>query len=639
MGNEKQPEISQNPQQNTSIENIEAFKTPNTKSQLEGLKESIETQKKIDILKKSKLSTLVWFFDFISYLSSLQNSDKLNSVIKVLQSEGWEDKLADYFDVNSINLWFWFFTDKTYQDFYNTYIKIIEFDINKTNKEKIFFQEEKIKKYQENKPIFQEIKNKLHNYEDFKGISLKLENKEKELGKNIEKNKTDEAIKNLNEINEILSSNKDFIFETLLSKYKKSWDQKDRESIIQIAQSFTSLWVIDEEKQKQIIQEVFNIEKSFSTEKSLSKSTDESIILEHEQKWDTLVRETDKANYTIKDWVITFVQKWVTSPMKLVDYENNDKETKAYLKKEKLWNQIKTLHSDLDKNEFLIKKLSDIWQLDRNKTKIDKSQINILLWEIWEQIPDLINNLQIIYASREDSEKQLWKLVWLIYTYTQWWNNLGINENDTLEMKVFTCRQKIEDKNNTIRKKILEWEKQIKEIEKEYPNLSKIDINKKILEKEKRMQDTVNFCDEYWLSALWNIANIKRVIKEFNLKLTDRQIPLDIWTWPNFLDSFKNDIDWGLTKSLKFFIAKLLWKEENINNIYKEWNLWLHKTDKSTFNSDTWDSESINKDYLEKLLKERWVLNKKTWELNIYKVQELLEEWDTPDLNQEDNKK
>ena len=77
-------------------------------------------------------------------------------------------------------------------------------------------------------------------------------------------------------------------------------------------------------------------------------------------------------------------------------------------------------------------------------------------------------------------------------------------------------------------------------------------------------------------------------------------------------------------------MAKLLWRKED----------QIYRTDeKGLLDYDKTNQELTNKDYLEKLLKERWVLNKKTWELNIYKVQELLEEWDTPELNEEDNKK
>ncbi|NDK08595.1 hypothetical protein EOM39_05140, partial [Candidatus Gracilibacteria bacterium] len=560
MSNEKQ-RVPQNPNQNQPVENRESLKVPDTKSELDGLKKSIEHQKKLDLLKKSQISNLEGFSEFIPYISLKQNSDKLDSVIKILQSEDGENQLSEYFDKDSITGGGkGFFTDKTYKSFFILFEEILKSEIDKitqkdssltqkdsslTQKDSSLTQKEiednqKKKEELEKRSIsLNEIITNLAKYDEFNSISNELKYEESELNKHFNNNEIDKATDKLNYIKEKFISKQNFIFETLLSKYKKSGDKKDKESILQIAQSFTSLGVINEERQKQIIQEVFSIEKNFSTEKSLNKSSDESIILDHEKKGDSLVRETKDASITIKDGVITYEQKGVTSPMKLVDYENNDKETKAYFKKEKLGNEIKGLHSDLDKNEFLIKKLSDIWQLDKNKTKIDKSQTNILLGEIGEQIPELRNNLQTIYASGEDSEKQLGKLVGLIYTYTQGGIYSSINENDTLEMKVFACRQKIEDKNHKIRKHILEKEKQIKETEKEFPNLSKESISKKILEKETKMQDTIKFCDEYGLSSLGHIAYIKQVIREYNKNEVERKIPEDIGSSTEFLEAFK----------------------------------------------------------------------------------------------------
>ncbi|NDK08443.1 hypothetical protein EOM39_04330, partial [Candidatus Gracilibacteria bacterium] len=117
---------------------------------------------------------------------------------------------------------------------------------------------------------------------------------------------------------------------------------------------------------------------------------------------------------------------------------------------------------------------------------------------------------------------------------------------------------------------------------------------------------------------------IKQVIREYNKNEVERKIPEDIGSSTEFLEAFKNDKDGKLTESLKKFMAKLVGKE--VKDIFKDGNLGLNTIVRSTFDSDTGSAETINKPYLEKLLKEKGVLKKNSGELNIYKVQELLDD-------------
>jgi hypothetical protein len=145
---------------------------------------------------------------------------------------------------------------------------------------------------------------------------------------------------------------------------------------------------------------------------------------------------------------------------------------------------------------------------------------------------------------------------------------------------------------------------------KKYPNLDEKTIQNKIKSQETRMQDTVKFCDKFWLSALGHISYIKKVIIEFNKKEVDNQIPLDIWTWTEFM---KKD-NLGIYRK---HMTKLFGRKEN--EIYKsDWTGLL--------DYDKTNQEPTTKNYLENLLKENGVL-KQNWELNTYKVQDLLQKW------------
>jgi hypothetical protein len=295
--------------------------------------------------------------------------------------------------------------------------------------------------------------------------------------------------------------------------------------------------------------------------------------------------------------------------MKIVDYSSHDKETKAFMKKAWISSEIKELNWELKQNELVIKALQNLWTLNHNKNseQITDLDINYITNDIWDKIPTLKDSLFKINTWDLKSEEKLKEIIWILYSSVTWSTNpleLGWDESN-IEHRIFRCNQKTEDKNYTIRKKILEKEKIIKSIDEEFPWLSKEEINKKIEEKENRMQNTIKFCDDYGLSALWNIANIKKVIKLINeeeKKHSVKQIPEDIWTWSEFMQKETLDL-----------YAKYMSRLFNESGLYKNgWADWLGL--QFSYNLE-WKNIPTSKWNLEKSLNKNNVLTQ-NWELN-----------------------
>ncbi len=637
-----------------------------------------EIKQKLDILISSELSKLQWFKSFIEYLSEKENKDKLDTICKIIQN-GFTEELKQYVNINSTD-----WKDVLNEDYLEikeifekeilkkeeiieakeaektteqkiieakeaektTEQKIIEAkEAEKTTEQKIIEAKEaektkkqKISEYWENKikfnkniTIYNESKKILENTPELKYIVNLLNNKEINWLNYEKLGNLEDANNSSKEVLQILADKQQEIFEVLLKKYKQSWTKEDEQTVLKFADTFKALWVIDDTRHNQIIQEVFKIREESNKTKEFWWNKSLPLITDHEQKWDTLSRHADKVDFTIKDWVITC--EWKS--MKLVDYSSHDKETKAFMKKTWISGEINELNWELKQNEFILKWL--IALQNKNPEQITESDISLITNEIWNKVPWLKDTLWRINSKEWESKDKLKEIIWVLYSFATWSNNpweLGWEES-SIEYKISSCKQKIEEKNNTIRKDILKKEKIIQEIEKEFPNLNQEEINIKIKEKENKMQDTIAFCDMYWLSALWNIANIKQVIKVFLKKEWIELKDIDIWEWTELeKKEYTKHIKKWMTELLKKIDLNLVKSEENL---YKSGNETITSSDGENKIVEWWlkapnETNITSIDNLNSLLKKEvkinWVwysvLKNITWELNTKALEEIL---------------
>ncbi len=596
-------------------------------------KENLELERKLDILRNSELKSLFWFDKFLTYLKTQKDTIKLDNVINLFNTQKLKEEVIAYFDIDNENWWIWFFDDNSYNTFRLKFIDT-NLDNNKQDvvqekqdivQEKQDIVQEKQDIVQEKQDIVQEKQQKVEKEEKTEKSWLEeLDNTINILQKHSEKHP---LLKNIiAELKEeedfdkkiiILQNNQKDIFEILFNEAHETWETQDVEDI---ALNFKNLWVIDNSRYNQIIKEAFEIRES--NWKTTTKSVDTTDVLkDYDKKWNTLTKETEKANLTIRDWKM--ICEWKDSWLKIVDYNNQDDETKAYLQKVELQTKLDKLWVSLGDNEAIIEVLKKMYYLDYNKTKTPITDTNI--YSITNEISQINPSLKGVFDTinlntLENNEEKISQIIQVLYTYTTWNNNSLKAWYDTIEKQIFICNQKAEEKNNTIRDDILKNEKIIQELQKKYPNLDEKTIQDKIKSQETRMQDTVKFCDKFGLSSLGHISFIKRFIQEMiniSKKEGDIQVTNDIWTWTEFMSPKYIPI-------FKKYLARIFGRQEA--DIFKNWNEGLKEYDGSTNDPDS----KLNKNYLENLLKSNKVL-KLSWELNTLKLQELIEEWEKVD--------
>ncbi len=369
-----------------------------------------ETQRKLDIINNPELNKLSWFSNFIQYLSEEKNNEKLDTISKIIQA--WlSEKLKQYIDLNSTD-----WKDVLNEDYLEIKerfereikIKIEEVKTQEASeavkkeevktKEAVKTKEEKNIEIIENIQViknleskYSELKWKLKEIKELNNIYVELNNKDSDflnidkLSENtsdVEKiNLLNKATLSLDEVNKTLKNEKERILEALLEKYKKSWTEEDEQTVLKFADTFKALWVIDDTRHNQIIQEVFKIREESNKTKEFWWNKSLPLITDHEQKWDTLSRHADKVDFTIKDWVITC--EWKS--MKLVDYSSHDKETKAFMKKTWISGEINELNWELKQNEFILKWLNSKFRYLHQRPEIRSFFIHKIQFS-WQNI-------------------------------------------------------------------------------------------------------------------------------------------------------------------------------------------------------------------------------------------------------------
>lgn len=550
---------------------------------------NLDIEKKLDILKNSELKSLFWFGKFISYLSTQSDTVKLDTVISILQSKEWKNKLLAYFDIDNEDWWKWFIKDeKTYTAFEKDFVDILIAINNKKETKRI---EEEAKRIEE------EAKNS--------------ENKINEIIKTLDKTWLEDIILELNNkkttVEKLDYLNKEEvqnrIFEALEKEARKT---NNPEKLEKITQSFFDLKIIDRTRYDELQRIITDIK---FPSKDPNKTPPQEPITPtwYSSRWDTLYKSTDKTSFTIEDWKITSVSN--SSWLKLTDYNTLDEDGKKLTEKVKLEVEIKELTSDLSENK---NKKTDLDRLELmirgiKPEDITKENINMIIAFLWNSFPLLDNQLLWIYSNKEaNPEEKLQYIIKLLYWHITWSTDTSeINWLKPID-QINLTKNKIIENDTTLNKSLQEKQKKLEELKKLYPNLDEKSIQEKIKSQENKMQDTVDFCDKYGLSTFWNIANIKKIIKLINEvekeKKANNEIPEDIWTWLKFKQEETLDL-------YPLYLSRLF----NRKDLYKNWWIWWLWLEFSY--KEKWKNITTTKTNLELLLKKNYVL-KPNWELN-----------------------
>ena len=560
------------------------------------------TQKQIQGLKSSELSSLQWFDNFVSYLEKkalvFKSKKELDSVIAILNA--WKQKeLREYLDPSNIDWWWYFFDENSYKLFEKHFSDVI--NINKiddtlieknTNSQKASETSQKTTETsekvtetsQEKIWLYNNVRNRLWNHNNLKGICTELD-----------------KIEDFDKKIDLLTKNQKQIFDVLFKAGKETWNYDDFENI---AHTFYDLWVINQTRLDELL---WMVPKNMN--KSLPQNWWNSIVSDYEKKWEELVKKWDSANFTIKDWKMTCESK---TGMTLSDYNSADEEIKAYMEKSKMQKELNDLKLDLSdkKNIWEILLMIKLMIQQRNNDLDDASLDNIIN-EIWDKVPNLKDWVNSIKLSNYKTEEKIKLITTLLYAYLNWttdtneirWKDI----NDMLGISEYKLKE-VQDKVN---KQIEDKEKDIWEIDKKYPDLDKKNLDNRIRSAENNMDDTIKFCDNYWLSALGQITSIKDFTKIINEKEVYNPIAMDFWKWEDY-KKWKE-------KFCKY-MAKLLGKKEE--ELFKEDKSWLLEFDLS-------NNKTITKDYLKTLLEKQRVLV--NWAIKIERIKELVW-WDEANI-------
>jgi hypothetical protein len=578
--------------------------------------ENPELKQKLDTIKNSPLKELFWFDKFLNYLSNQKDSTKLDNVIVLLESSKWREQVIEYFDVDNEDEWKGFFTDETYNQFeifFKDIIKKIKVDKITTKVDKITTKVDKIttkvdkittKVGETTNEVKEKEKEKEKKYDE----TIILLNNHAEKHPKLKKllADIDNPEKNTDDKIDFLGKNEKEIFNILFEDAKQTWNYKD---VKIVADNFLSLNIISQDRHDEIYDKIIKSTEQESNSKSFEYTDEDKLLPSYDKRWDTLVKTTPESKITIKDGKMTC--KSNESGLKLVDYNSLDEEWKAFAEKTKFQTEEKELNWELGDNEikrkFLDQILWIIWNRDPNS--ISSSEINFLTSEISDKFPLLKDTITSINQSNESSSKKIEYLIKMLYANITWTTNITELEWKDLNYIISNCKKKLEDNDNEINKKLEQAKKTNKELQQKYPNLDEKTIQDKIKSQETRMQDTVKFCDKFWLSSLWHISFIKKFTREINKQEVINPIPDDLWTWLEFEKWQKK-----YCKYLAILCGK---KEIDLfkPDISKDWAGLKY---------------GITKDYIENLLKSRQVLSF-NWELKTLKMQELIEEWEKVD--------
>ena len=592
---------------------------PQSTNKLEVL-ESNDIQKKLDIINSTDLSKLQWFDGFISYLNHrklINNSDKEIDAILLLINNNKIDDLIMYFDLDA---GMWFFNDnESFNEFKRNFnddlknsavnqtetkadqtetkasqtesIDQKELERNKTTLEKIKYEYKEtiwiLEKHSTNNPELKEIISEIINAEKWIDSIDKITSKEDFIP-----------------IKEVLKKYEQQIFATLHEEAIKTNNTKD---LKKVALNFKELWVITEDRYNEIYDWALEIDKKKAPP---TTPTTPELTPWYTARWDTLYKKTENASIVIKDGKMTC--KSNESGLKLVDYNSLDEEWKALADKMKLDSEIKELKNDLGDNKTKEEILGIVKRLIQSKSldSIEKSDIDYIIYDFSKKLPIFKDGLDKIWLNTNlKNEDKLKQIVNIFYQNITWNTNHSEIDNQDISYIISQCDQKLTDSNNETNDLLKQKETKLQELLKKYPNLDEKTIQEKIKSQETRMQDTVKFCDKFWLSALGHISYIKKFTREINKQEVINPIADDLWTWLEFKK-------WQ--KKYCKYLAILCGKQETD----------LFKPD----DNGNWAglNYETTKDDIENLLKNNKVLSF-NWELKTLKMQELIEEWEKVD--------